>query len=413
MDFELWGVEKYRSLSIEELETRKADITAELSNADSEFSTEQLRDEVNACVEAIKRCNAEIELRNASIHAISMGAGKVIERSASAPAAEETDGDETSSVEYRKAFMGYVQDGIKSEILKRDNASTTTSDAASVVPTVLVNRIVEKMESTGMILPLVTRTSYKAGVEIPTSSMKPVASWVSEGAGSDRQKKTTGKITFTYHKLRCEVSMSMEMSVMALAAFESKFVENVSEAMVKALEAAILSGTGTGQPKGILTETPASGQAIELAYNTAISFDTAYDAWAALPQAYEGNVKWCMTKKTFIEFAKVKDSDGHPIASWDFSLGAKPVPVLLGTEVVLCGDYMSSYTKTPTADTVFAFLFNFQDYALNTVYDMGIQRKQDWDTEDMLTKAVMSVDGKCIDTNSLVTLKIKKNSTGA
>ena len=31
---------------------------------------------------------------------------------------------------------------------------------------------------------------------------------------------------------------------------------------------------------------------------------------------------------------------------------------------------------------------------MNTIYDMGVQRKQDWDTEDMLTKAVMSVDGK-------------------
>ena len=36
---------------------------------------------------------------------------------------------------------------------------------------------------------------------------------------------------------------------------------------------------------------------------------------------------------------------------------------------------------------------------------MGVQRKQDWETEDMLTKAVMSVDGKTIDANSLVTLK--------
>jgi len=35
---------------------------------------------------------------------------------------------------------------------------------------------------------------------------------------------------------------------------------------------------------------------------------------------------------------------------------------------------------------------------------MGVQRKQDWDTEDMLTKAVMSLDGKVIDKNSLVTI---------
>ena len=65
---------------------------------------------------------------------------------------------------------------------------------------------------------------------------------------------------------------------------------------------------------------------------------------------------------------------------------------------------MNSFSTSLTDGDVFAFMFNFSDYALNTIYDMGVQRKQDWDTEDMLTKAVMSVDGKVIDVNSLVTV---------
>ena len=44
-------------------------------------------------------------------------------------------------------------------------------------------------------------------------------------------------------------------------------------------------------------------------------------------------------------------------------------------------------------------------YILNTIYDMGISKKQDWDTEDLLTKAVMSVDGKVVDKGSLVTFE--------
>jgi hypothetical protein len=43
---------------------------------------------------------------------------------------------------------------------------------------------------------------------------------------------------------------------------------------------------------------------------------------------------------------------------------------------------------------------------LNTVYDMGVQRKQDWETEDYLTKAVMSVDGKPVSNASLVVMEI-------
>ena len=58
-----------------------------------------------------------------------------------------------------------------------------------------------------------------------------------------------------------------------------------------------------------------------------------------------------------------------------------------------------------------AGLYNFRDYILNTVYDLGIQKKQDCDTEDLLTKAVMAVDGKPVDLGSLVVLKMATASS--
>jgi hypothetical protein len=52
-----------------------------------------------------------------------------------------------------------------------------------------------------------------------------------------------------------------------------------------------------------------------------------------------------------------------------------------------------------------AGIYDFRDYVLNTIFDLGIQRKQDWDTEDYLTKAVMSVDGKPVSAASLVVMQ--------
>ena len=128
------------------------------------------------------------------------------------------------------------------------------------------------------------------------------------------------------------------------------------------------------------------------------------DAEAAIPQAYENGVKYCMTKKTFMAFVGMTDAEGQPIARVNYGIGGKPERTLLGREVVLCGDYMDSFSSTLKDGKIFAFLFNFSDYTLNTNYNMGIQRKQDWDTEDLLTKAVMAVDGKVVDKNSLVTI---------
>lgn len=317
-----------------------------------------------------------------------------------APAAQrKADEDE---IELRKAFQQFVTRGTPIPVELRDDESTTTTDIATAIPTVLENRIIEKIESIGMILPLITRTSYAAGVAIPTSSVKPVATFVNEGASSDRQKKTTSQITFSKFKLRCEISMSMEASTMALSAFEAAFVRQVSEAMVKAIEAKIIStDAGTTNNRGILAETPETGQALTA---KTLSLDTLLSAEAALPQAYEGGAVWCMTKKTFMSFIGISDANGQPIARVNYGIGGKPERSLLGRTVVLCGDYLDSFSSTLTTGKIFAFLFNFSDYVLNTVYDMGIQRKQDWDTEDMLTKAVMSIDGKVVDKNSLVTI---------
>jgi HK97 family phage major capsid protein len=90
------------------------------------------------------------------------------------------------------------------------------------------------------------------------------------------------------------------------------------------------------------------------------------------------------------------DSNGHPIARINYGINGKPERVVLGREVVISEN--ASATK--------AFIFDFADYILNTVYDLGIQKKQDWDTEDMLTKAVMSVDGKVANKDSLVTMTL-------
>lgn len=293
------------------------------------------------------------------------------------------------NLEYRNAFMEYVLRGTPIPAELRADANTLTSDAASAIPTHLVNQIIEKFDNVGMILPLITKTSYKAGVEIPTSTVKPVATWVAEGAGSDRQKKVTGKISFTYHKLRCEISMSMEVGTMALAAFEAKFVENVAKAMVYAIENAVVNGTGSGQPKGILTE---DGVTVTGGY----TYDKLCEAEGNVPEEYEAGAKWCMKKKTFMGFVGMVDDQGQPIARVNYGIGGKPEYTLLGREVVVA----------PYVPDNKAFIFAFADYILNTIYDMGISKKQDWDTEDLLTKAVMSVDGKCSDTGSLVKFDI-------
>lgn len=403
--------------TLQEIEARLAEINNDITTRGAEMTADELttlETEVTALQEERTQLLAAPntqEQRSRILAAVAAGQAVTGQGTPtvlrSFPAAGQTieTEDRFNTMQYRKAFMDYVVRGTAMPTEYRASEVTKTTDVGAVIPTTVLNQIVEKLESTGMILALVTRTAYKGGVAIPVSTVKPTATWVAEGAGSDKQKKTAAKdgmVTFAYHKLRCAVAVSLEVENMAMSAFETLLINNIVEAMTKALEQAIISGSGTGQPKGIIKETPATGQAIETAK---LSYNDLVKVEGALPQAYEAGAVWCMSKSTFMGFVGMTDSNGQPIARVNYGIAGNPERVLLGRPVVCC-DYLNSFDSASAGDVV-AFVFRFKDYVLNTNYAMGVKKYEDNDTDDLVTKGIMLADGKVVDKNSLVTLKKK------
>ena len=316
-----------------------------------------------------------------------------------------------SSDEYRMAFMENVLDGKKiPDMFKNEAAQTTTGEVGSVIPTTVMDMIVQKIEKYGTILPLVTQMSYKGGVTIPTSAINLEASWVAERGSSDTQEFTTGSVTFAYYKLICKVAVSFETDKVTLDVFERTVAENIAKAMVKALEKAIFTGTGsTGhQPKGFLTETVPTGQTINITSGNHITYSDLCAMEAALPEGYEETAVWTMTKNTFFnEIIGMKDSDGQPIARVNMGLDGKPEYAILGRKVILNG-YMKSFVVSPSEDMKVAAIFDFSRYGLNTNYAMTVRQYTDEATDDVVSKAIMLADGKAFDVNSLVVMTAKK-----
>lgn len=315
-------------------------------------------------------------------------------------------GDFYNTLNYRKAFMNYVVNGVKTPDLYNVDANTLTSDVQPVIPTIIQAKIIEKLESYGNILGAVTKTSYKGGLSIPVSNIKPVAVFVGEGEGSDKQKKTVTSITFGAYKLRVAVSTSLEVSVEALPFFETTLINNIAEALIRALEKAIVSGSGSGQPKGILKETPVVN--IEITASGKPKIENLENALASIDDAYETEgLHWIMSKVTFYKYAGLKDSAGQPIGavSNDY-INKKPVRTLLGIPVLISSE-VASYADTVLEDTVVGALFNMKDYVLNTNLQVTVKRYEDNDTDDQVLKAYTLVDGKVIDANSLVTITKK------
>ena len=304
--------------------------------------------------------------------------------------------NENNEMEYRKAFMSFVQTGTMPE----EYRSALTSNNSAVIPQTTLNKIVEKMESYGNILPLVTKVAYPAGLAIPSANLGLVATWTAEGKASDTQGAATTSIVFGAFKLQCRVGISLEMHVKSVTAFENSLVENVSKAMVKAIESAIISGDGASKPTGIITT---AGTDVNIA---TIDYKTLVDVEASIPSAYDASTVYVMSKKTFMAFVGMVDANKQPIARVSVGLASTPERTLLGRTVVL-SEYLPSFDAVE-AGGVFAFAFDLSQYVLNTGYDISVRNYVDETNDDQIFKATALVDGKVVDATSLVLLKKAK-----
>jgi HK97 family phage major capsid protein len=319
---------------------------------------------------------------------------------------------EDTDLEYRKSFMNYV---MKGEPIKMSNndATSLTTDVGAAIPQTILNKIVEKVEKVGNILNLVTRTYYRGGVVVPTSAAKPTAAWVAEQGDVDSQKKQLGSVTFAYNKLKVKVAVSLEVSVITLDIFEKTLINQVSEAIARALDAAIINGRGTTtyhEPEGILKSSNlVDGQNVNVTEGNAVTYADVIGLEALLPEGYDDAI-YVMNKKTFVsQVLGMVDDNGQPIARIDSGIDGKPAYSLFGRHVEFTSQMPAYVGGSVSADTIVAFLFRMEDYMLNTNLQPTISKYVDQDTDDEVTKCIMLADGKVVDNSSLVTLTVKNS----
>lgn len=376
---------------IDEIKARKVEIRSLIDSADME-TLKAFQDEL-----AILNEEAE-ELRTREEVAKQLETNNNLGNSLNLKGLNEMTNPTLESQEYRSAFMEYVTKGTEIPAEFRAAATSVSADNGAVIPTTVLNEIVTKLEAYGDILPRVRRVSYPAGVTVPTSATKFEAVWQNENAVGESQKMTTASISFTAYQLRCNAGVSFHMDVRSLAAFESALVKNVVDAMGKALEKAIVSGTGTGQPTGITAATPAAKVDA-----TACDYATLVKAVKAVPSAYKKDFVFIMNEGTALNFATMVDKNGQPIIN--AGIVQTPQYRFLGHDVVLT-DALPDFDAALTTNTV-AVLFDLSKYMLNTSYEVDLYTYTDNATRQKVYDSIALVDGKVIDANGLVFINKK------
>lgn len=297
-----------------------------------------------------------------------------------------------ASEEYRSAFFEYVTKG-KEMPEEFRGATSTTADNAPVIPATVLNEVVRKLENYGDILSRVRRTQFAAGVAVPNTVTSFRATWQNEDAAGDSQKMVTGNVVFAAYQLRCTAAVSFQMDVRSIAAFEAALVGKIADAMGVALEEAIISGTGTARPTGILSATPAAKVDA-----TACDYATLIKAVKAVPSAYKKDFVFIMNEGTALEFATMTDKNGQPIIN--AGIVQTPKYKFLGHDVVLT-NALPDFNAATAGNTV-AVLFDLSKYMLNTSYDVDLVEYRDNATRAKVYDSIALVDGKVIDANGLV-----------
>ena len=96
--------------------------------------------------------------------------------------------------------MNYVCRGVAIPAEYRAAETTTTADSGAVIPTTIMNEIIQKLESYGSIYAKVRKINVQGGVSIPIADLKPTAHWITEAKSSDDQKASAkNSVTFNYY----------------------------------------------------------------------------------------------------------------------------------------------------------------------------------------------------------------------
>jgi len=407
---------------LKEIEERKLEIRSILES-DQKLEKDEL-DKLEAELRDLESEKKELEKRKVIAEGIQTGTVQtrnVATFGRENPEDRATEVDEHDTVEYRKAFMNYVLRGEKSDILKfrtdqtiQTDQITGTGDISAVIPTTILNRIVEKMKEVGQIWNRVTKTAIQGGVQIPVANAKPKATWVAAGSMAVKQnKEVSGTIMFGYHKLQVRVAVELVAGTVALPIFESTISDNIAEAMVEALDEAIISGSGSGdgQPLGIINDTsiPAT-QIIEVTADEFSKYKTWTKIFGKVPRRYRAGSVLIMNDADWnAHIVGMVDNNGQPVARVTYGLDGTVQERLIGREVIPVEELLPSVDIAEVGDVV-AIIVRLEDYMVNSNMAITFRKYFDENTDEWIHKATMIADGRLADPNGVVLVKLKAAS---
>ena len=345
----------YRTKSVEEMEARAAAINAAIDsdpNADVEAFNIELR--------GIKEAKENAELRSTGA-----GLNLITGRSTEAEEPKTFAEDAVSTLEYRNAFyktlLGRKLSANEQAAFNAANKRGTdyyndSSNAAVVIPTQTLNEIIKKARTQGGLIGEARAFHMPSKISIPIGTPASNASWHTEGAAENTDKISLSYVAFDGYELIKIFSISVKVKAMSISAFEAYLAEELTNCIMGTLNAALVSGTGSGQGTGLeegitWVETAGATQnAVEVAAADDVTYADVVATVALLKRGYAQGAKWAMNNKTLYNvFYGMVDEVKRPVFIADPK--SEGVGKILGFDIVIDDNiadnvaYLGNYSK--------------------------------------------------------------------
>lgn len=323
------------------------------------------------------------------------------------------DEDITSSMEYRSAFMKYIQKGVEMPSELRAGTPISTDDTGAAIPMTIMNEVINTVRKRyGNLYSKVRKMNVPGGVEIPIGALQASFKWINESTVSPRQNVgKLGKISFSYHTAEIRVAQTFLSNILTLPAFEAEVARVIAVAYLEAMDYGIVNGSGDGSMLGILNDARVTNNITMTA--AAMSDWTKWrkNFFAQLPLGYRSGefIFSAATVDAYLE--TMADSNNNPIFRQATGLevndgdAVNPNGRFFGRNVSLVEPDILPDFDSANAGDVIGIFWQPEEYVINENFGFTMMRYFDQETNVWVDKAITVVDGKVLNPNGIYLIK--------
>ena len=279
----------------------------------------------------------------------------------------------------------------------------TESEGGYTVPDEFEHTLVEALQDENIMRSAVHVITTSSGDrKIPLVTSKGTAFWVEEEATIPESDDAFGQITLSAHKVGCMIRISEELLRDSAFDLATYIMREFARRVGAAEEEAILTGSGSHKPTGLLHATLGAETGVTTAAVAAITADELIDLQHSLKSGYRRKACYIMNDATIKLLRKLKDGNGQYL--WQPGLLLGQPDTLLNQKVLT-----SNYMPLPTTGNAAILYGDFSYYWLADREGRALQRLNELYavTDQVGFKITQRVDGRLIMPEAVKFLKMK------